>query len=245
MKKKLRFLSLIVFAAVMLVPLLANAQLVLRPPFALEGRYPGSAQHLGFTKGNLLLLGANITPSTGCTITTATATNGVVYNLTHYPTDILPNNVIVWPMPLFDPELHLGVWEIYAEDSCGNSDTAWTHNFDKGGVMPYVKDIQASGDPLTPTITWKAPKADHIPDFCATQYRLRLLKASNDQFHMSGRLDDPEYTIPPGVLTAADIADTWVRIEHRCRDFSDDWGLEARSETFRHLEDLLMEANGF
>jgi len=217
-------------------------------PFAFADRFPGNAQHLGFSKGNLLALGATIIPSAGCPIVEATATNldnGEKYDLNL----LVPGPFGIWnyqvsPLPLFDPELHLGQWEIYAKDECDNEASAKTHNFDKGGVMPYVKDVRASEYSLTPTITWKPPKAENIPDFCITQYRLRLLTAGRDQFHRSPRLDIPEYTIPAGVLTVDDIPYTWVRIEHRCLDDADG-GIELKSETFRPLQDLLMEANGF
>ena len=215
-------------------------------PFAFADRFPGNAQHLGFSKGNKLALGATIVPN-GCTIELATATNGVEdYELTHTPLSFGLNNWQVVPLPLFDPTLHLGVWTITVKHNCGSDVSETTHNFDQGGVMPYVKDIQASGDPLTPTISWRPPKAKKIPDFCYTQnqYRLRLLKANN-QFYRSPATTTPSVSIPEGVLTAPDIPDTWVRIEHRCIDYLDDGGLELRSETFRPLQELLNNANGF
>ena len=251
MKKNFRFLSLVLFAAVMLVPLSANALCVTPPriyPYAFVDTFPGSAQHLGFPKGNMLALGADIIPADGCEIAQATAMlngNGLVYELTLVaPGPWAANNWQVSPMPFFEED-HRGFWEIYAIDDSGNTATAWTHNFDKGdtlGDMPYLEDVRAVGDPLAPTITWRPPEAENIPDFChgighprPPHYRVRLLTASNDQFHRSGRLWDPQYTVPPGVLTD-DISEIWVRIEHRCQEI--DYGLELRSETFRPLQDL-------
>jgi hypothetical protein len=240
----------------MLIPLSANAQCDTPPtiwPDAFVDTFPDNAQPLGFTPGNLLTLGATIIPAEGCEISNPSATLGdLEYKLTLIaPGPWCANCWYVSPMPLFDPMDHLGVWTISVEHTCGdvvNVCTSETHNFDKGdtlGVMPYLKDVRASGDPLAPTITWRPPETENIPDFCygighprPPHYKVRLLTASNDQFYRSDRFWDTEYTIPLGVLTVDDIPNTWVRIEHRCQDA--DYGLELRSETFRPLQDLYL-----
>ena len=258
MKKNHRFLSLIVFAAVMLGPLLANAQPTINWPFAFSDWFPNKARHAGFTTGIKLTLGADIIPSDGCTITTATATNrisGKIYNLTYTPIPAFAqNNWQVVPVPQLDPEIHLGDWKIYVEEYCPSDDLyydadAWTPVLHAEEVMPCVRGLRASVDPenpLTPTIKWKRPSDNRIPDFCnPTKLRnnLRLLTDPNDQFHRSPHCFDPEcsYIIPEGLLTPELIPLTWVRIEFRCYDND---GLELRSNTFKHLQDLLGDANG-
>lgn len=252
MRKKLRFLSLILFATVMLVPLSANAQTppTIMFPYSFVDTFPGNAQHLGFTKGNLFFLGATIYPGTYeiSSVTARNLTTNETVTLTQlHIGPIGTNNYELQPEPFFDPNSHMGIWEIEALDVGGNSALAQTHDLDKEAVMPYVKEILASGDVLTPKITWRPPKHKHIPDFCLDSvYRVRLLTAFDDQFHRSFTLVEPVYIIPPGVLTYEIIPYTWVRIEHRCNDVDElpFPGLELRSETFRPLQDLLMEADG-
>ena len=58
-------------------------------------------------------------------------------------------------MPAFDPEKHSGVWEVVVTDEQGNAVNAQTHDLDIVGIdnWPDVIDVQASGEPLTSTIS--------------------------------------------------------------------------------------------
>lgn len=256
MKKNLRLLCLILFTAVMLVPLLADAQstpLEIEFPFAFNNTFPGSSQHLGFPKGNVLSLGAYVIPGRDedgnlIPIDTVTATNlytGVELELISISVSIYYGMYLAFPWPTFNSDDHMGVWEITAEDEDGNVAVAWTHELNMEGVMPSVKDVQASGNPLAPTITWRAPKDENVPEGCRVRYILRLLKDSSNQFYQSPTLVTTSCNIPPNVLKYEDLIDTYVRIQCRCLDEADlehPVPIELAAETFRPLQDLLFEA---
>jgi hypothetical protein len=223
-------------------------------PFAFKDRFPGSSQHLGFQKGELLMVGAFIQPDDN-PITEVTATNlssGLeLYLFSPNIGTILSGAYFPVPLPPFNMDYHLGIWEIRVEDEEGNVVHAQTHDLDKTETMPYVKDIQASGDPLAPTISWRAPKQKDVPEWCEVHYRVRLLKYADDQFYASSPTTATFIEIPAGFLAPEDIIDTYVRIECRGIDFNE-WEyfqppyyphpLEIRSETFRPLIDLIYEA---
>jgi hypothetical protein len=153
-------------------------------------------------------------------------------------TDIL---VLLWPFPPFDPSTHRGVWEIKIKDEKGNEASARTHRLDKVAMMPYVRDIKASGNALAPVITWAAPKQDEIPTQCKIRYVVRLLKDMNNQIYISKPpTSDLKQQIPEGVLKPENVPDTYVRIESQCLD-ADDMDhavpVELKSETFRSLKE--------
>jgi len=246
MKKRTLFV-LPLFILLVLVSFPANADIVISFPFAFSDQFPGNSQPLGFNKGNLLSVGAFVISDYPISSVTAeNLSSGLVLEATAADLGpVFPNLYTVLPLPLFNPEEHLGVWLITAVDVYENSANAQTHELDKEAIMPYAKEIMAFGDPLTPTITWKEPKEKFIPEWCILQYRIRLLTDSADQFYRSLPITYPfEHTIPLGVLTAEDFYDTWVRLESSCLDENDlsyPVPTEIRSETFRYLPDLLLE----
>lgn len=228
-----------------------------RYPFAFFDRFPGNAYHLGFKKGPGVgfQVGAMVYPG-DAPLTSVTASNlntGVKVEMESVSLPIKPG---MWSYSApWSPEDHRGIWEIMAKDEAGNEATVETHELDMDAVMPFVKEMRASGDPLAPTISWRPPKdkdMEDIPEECRLSYVVRLLKAADNQFWQSGGTTSLSVTIPEGVLETEDLFDTWVRIEFRCfdeRDYGDFtppyWvlPLELRSETFRPLYDLIYEAD--
>lgn len=249
MKNRCILKTLSLFSLFALVSIPANAEISISSPSAFVNRFPGNSQHLGFDKGNLLALFAFITSD--APLMEVTATN-LASGLVLYPTALEIGGIFsslyqVFPLPPFNPDQHLGIWEFKAEDEGGNVASAWTHDLDKEAIMPYVKGIIAYGDPFTPTVTWREPKEKFIPEWCVLQYRLRLLTSSDDQFYRSSIITGPlSHTIPEGVITDENFYDTWVRIEFLCLDEADiaepePDSIELKSDTFRPLSDLLSE----
>ena len=190
MKKKFFFLPLSILITLILVSFPANANdIQIRYPFVFTDRFPGSVQQLGFPKGIVLQIGAYIysaldEDNNPIPITRVTAENldtGDELELYSLSLPIFEGVYINSPIPL-NPDYHMGVWRIGVEDEAGNLASANTHDLDIDGAMPYVKDIQASGDPLAPIITWRGPKEKRIPESCFVRYRIRLLKNFDDIF---------------------------------------------------------------
>jgi hypothetical protein len=221
--------------------------ITIKEPFVFVDRFPDESKQLGFTPGNVLQVGAFVTPGDS-PITEATARSldtGLVLKLTSRQTGTIYTDILFlhWPFPPFDPSAHKGVWEIRVKDEKGNEAVAKTHRLDKVGTMPYVKNIRASGNPVAPIITWTAPNKEEIPKTCKTMYVVRLLKDIGNQFYKSKTpTDDPKEQIPEGVLKPENAADTYVRIETQCLD-TDDMDhpvpTELKSETFRPLKEAL------
>jgi hypothetical protein len=136
----------------------------------------------------------------------------------------------------------MGIWEIRAVDEKGREAVAKTHRMDKDGDMPFVEELEASGDPLAPTISWKAPNEKDIPQGLTVRYVVRLLKNINDQLYRSDSMSNTQYQIPKGKIKSEDLSDLYIRIECQGHD-KDDSGhsfpLEIRSETIRSLNDAL------
>ena len=108
--------------------------------------------------------------------------------------------------------------------------------------MPYVKDIKASGNPLAPTITWMAPREEDIPEGCAVEYEVRLLKDFNNQYYLASSITDTKHRIRKGRIKSEDLSDIYIRINYWCFDADDkDHPLpyEASSNTFRLLKEAL------
>lgn len=214
--------------------------------FVFADRYPDEAEPLGFCKGNVVQVGAVIKPG-DTPITEATAKNldtGLVLKLAprqHGP--IHTNLFLHRPFPPLDPSKHLGVWEIRVKDEKGNEAVAKTHRLDKVGEIPYVRNIKASGNPLAPMITWDALVEKDYPAECKIKYKVRLLKAADNQFYMSKKpLSDTKEQISEGFLKSEDIPNTYVRIETQCWDTDDKdhpVPIELKSETFRPLKEAL------
>jgi hypothetical protein len=209
-------------------------------------RFPDEVGSLGFPTGNLVQIGAFITPGDS-SITEVTAKNldtGLSLKLIKHEvgaiyTDLLYDNM---PFPPIDPSKHKGVWEIKSRDEKGNEAVAKTHRLDKVGKMPYVKNIKASGNPLAPMITWSAPEKDY-PAECKIRYQVRLLKNIHSQIYKSEKMSsEPKEQIPEGILKSEDIPDTYVRVECQCWDTDEEDSsapLEIRSNTFRPLKEAL------
>jgi hypothetical protein len=250
MKNRCILKTLSLFSLFVLVSIPANADVSILIPSVFVDRFPGNSQHLGFDKGNLLAVFALITSDDPLIeVTARNRRSGLVL----YPTALEIGGIFsglyqVFPLPPFNPDKHLGEWEIAVFDGDGNElATAVTHNLDKEAIMPYVKEIIAYGDPFAPTVTWREPKEKFIPEWCVLQHRLRLLTSSDDQFYRSSIINDPlSHTIPEGLITEENFYDTWVRIEFSCLDendlpVSEPVSTELKSETFRPLSDLLSE----
>jgi len=220
----------------------------IRIPFAYADHFSADAESLGWPRtGNLFLVGALVVPGDS-PISEATARNldtglflklnqlkiGAVYKILLYQST---------PIPYFDPSKHNGVWEIRIKDESGKIAIAKTHRLDKEEAMPFVRNIQASGDQLAPTITWDAPKKENVPAECELRYQVRLIKHVSAQFYKSKKpQSDTKHKIPEGFLKPEDIADTLIRIECRCLE-TDEKGnakpLKLRSETFQSLKEAL------
>ena len=242
MKKEAILLTLCLFFA-MVVNALSAYKITIKYPFAFKDRFQAGAQQLGFPEGNVLQLGCFIEPAdspikeviiknldTGL-ILTATPAN---------PGNIMPGGLYqVQPMPPFNPEKHMGVWEIRVKDEKGNEATAKTHKMDIKGEMPYVEGLKASGDPLAPVITWSPPK--NLPEGIQVKYRIRLLTDGNNQFFRSGDIFDTTYEIPQGQIKSDDLSNIYIRIECRGLDKNDFHSvpLEFQSDTFMPLKEAL------
>ena len=61
-------------------------------------------------------------------------------------------------------------------------------------------------------ITWDAPVEKDYPSECKIKYRVRLLKAADNQFYRSKKLlSDTKEQIPEGFLKPEDIPITYVK----------------------------------
>jgi hypothetical protein len=245
MKKLILMPLFLVIALAMVTPNTYAA--TIKYAFVFINQFPDEAEPLGFPTGNVLHLGAFITPGDS-SITEVTAKNldtGLDLKLTRLDvgpiyTDLLYETIPYLP---FDPSKHKGVWEIKVKDEKGNEAVAKTHRLDKVGKMPYVGDIKASGNPLAPTITWTAPDEKDYPAECKIKYKVRLLKNHRSQLYKSKKgLSDTKEQIPEGFLKSEDIPDIYVRIECQCWDTDEEdssMPLELRSQTFRPLKEAL------
>jgi hypothetical protein len=244
MKKLILIPLFLVIAMAMIAP--NTYATTIKFAFVFVDRFPDEVESIGFTTGNVVQVGALITPGDS-SITEVTAKNldtGLVLKLTQLTTGTIYKNLLYefTPFPQLDPSKHLGVWEIRVKDEKGNETVAKTHRLDKVGEMPYVSNIKASGNPLAPMITWSAPEKDYPPE-CKIKYKVRLLKTSRSQFDKSKKgLSDTKEQIPEGFLKPEDIPDTYVRIETQCWDTDDTdqpVPIELKSETFRPLKEAL------
>lgn len=216
--------------------------------FVFANHFPADAESLGWSRtGNLLQVGAFIVPGDS-PIKEVTAKNldtGLVLKLNQIKLGPIYKDLLyeATPFPYVDPSKHNGVWEIRVVDESGKEAVAKTHKLDKEGVMPLVRNIQASGNQLAPTITWDAPAMEDIPAGCEIRYQVRLIKHVRAQFYKSKKpQSDTKHEIPVGFLKPEDIAETLIRIECQCLDADvkeDTKPLELRSETFQSLKEAL------
>lgn len=215
--------------------------------FVFIDRFPEESQKLGFDPGHVVQVGA-IVKAGESPIIDATATNldnGMVLKLasrnigTIYKNQLFLHN----PFPPFDPDKHLGTWEVRIKDEEGKVSVAKTHRLDKMDKLPYVTNVKASGNPLAPMITWNALDQNQYPADCNLKYKVRLLKSNVEQFYATKKgTSETKDQIPEGILKQEDIADTYVRIETQCWDTADKdqpVPVELKSETFKPLAKAL------
>ena len=208
--------------------------------FVFIDRFPVEARQLGFTPGDVVQVGA-IVKVGDSPIVDATATNldtGLKLNLASRDIGSIYKNVLLLhnPFPPFNPERHLGTWEVKVKDAKGNEAIAKTHRLDKAASLPYVKNIRASGNSLAPMITWNALDPNEYPAECKIKYKVRLLKSNLEQFYATKKATlETKDQIPEGILKPEDFAETYVRIETQCWDTDDKdqpVPVELKSETF-------------
>ena len=243
MKRTIVLLTLCLFYAMVTNAL--SADFIISMPFAFKDRFPPGLQQLGFPEGDVLQLGCFIKPAdspikevtiknldTGLVLTATSMTSG----------DILSGLYMVYPMPSFDLNRHMGVWEIRVIDEKGNEETAKTHKLDIKGEMPYIEGLKASGNPLAPTITWSAPNEKDIPQGAAVRYSVRLLTDGDHQIYRSRPSSLTIHHIPEGVIKSEDLSKIYVRVQCQGWDKNDHehtFPLELQSQTFMPLKEAL------
>ena len=249
------FIKSFAICAFTLVSTSANA-VEIQVPYAFIDRFPEIAKNLGFEPGTRLSIGALVLPGDSPIASVMIKNLDTGETLTATSAESMSNifaegkkRPILWdvtPMPAFDAAKHTGVWEVTVKDEKGNEAIAKTHNIDKVAEMPFLEGFSATGNPLSPTITWSAPSEKDIPAGCDTEYRVRLLKHSDTQLHRSKALKEMKYAVPEGILKNDDMPDTYVRVEFTCADQDDkDYAapVETRSETFVPLKALVSGSN--
>ena len=217
--------------------------------FVFIDRFPEEARPLGFDPGDVLQVGA-LVKAGDSPIVDATATNldsGLVLKLSSRNIGAIYKDVLLIhnPFPNFNPNQHLGIWQIRVKDERGNESVAKTHRLDKADQLPYVTNIKATGDPLAPLVTWSAPDQSQYPSDCKIKYKVRLLKSNLEQFYATKKgTSETRDQIPEGVLKSDDIAKTYIRVETQCWDTAvtnQPVPVELNSETFRPLAEALKQ----
>jgi hypothetical protein len=243
MKKINSLIMLVLLVLFGAVPFTVQAVEIINT-FVFLNQFSENSVSLGFPKERVIQVGAFVKAG-DTNIKEVTAVNlesGVTLNamLMGGLSKILPNMYLVDPMPVFDPNKHLGIWEFRVKDDESKVSSAKTHKLDKIEVMPYVEDIKVSGHPLSPEVSWKQPK--NIPKGCNVLYVVRLLKDYRNQVYRSGDLRDTVHVIPEGKMKQEDLDNAYVRIECQCIDSGEPekpLSLELRSDTFISLKEAL------
>jgi len=244
MKQKAVLLTLCLIFAIVANALAAD-KIIIKIPFAFQDRFQEGSQKLGFPEGDVLQVGCLIKPA-GSPIKEVTIKNldtGLV--LTASPQNIggiWSGLYLVYPMPSFDPDKHMGVWEIRVKDEKGNEATAKTAKLSLKGKMPYLEGLKASGNPLAPMILWSPPNDKDLPHGAAVRYRVRLLKNSDNQFYKSKIITDTSYQIPEGTIKDEDLSKIYVRVECQGWDKNNKehpMPLSLQSQTFMTLKEAL------
>ena len=256
--KQRRFFSAIFFSSLLLMWQVSTdaREMTTKWPFAFVDDFPENSASLGFDAGRRFALGVFVTLGDSPVKEVTFRNLGTGSSLVGSPLESVskifaeksdkPVLFQVMPMPAFEPERHKGVWEATITDDAGNIIADRTHHLDIVGSFPFVQDVKATGDALTPSISWAIPDATLIPDRCETNFRVRLLKSLDTQLHRSEKLSLPEYTVPDGVLDDGDVADTYVRVQFTCTDRGEaehSAPEEIRSETFVPLSTLVSAGN--
>lgn len=243
MKRTVALLISCLSIAMVTNPLLAD-EFIISTPFAFQERFPGDLEQVGFSEGNFLQVGCFIKPA-GVPIKEITVKNlDTGLTLKASPVNIgdaFLGLYQVFPQPVFDPEKHVGVWEVRVKDQAGNETTEKTHKLDIKGKIPFVKGLKASGKPLSPTITWNAPAENALPQGVKIMYQIRLLKAGN-QFYRSSGTTLTAQTIPEGIIKAEDLSKIYVRVQCQGWDQNDNehfLPLELQSSTILPLKEIM------
>jgi len=253
MKSRVAAVTLLAFTFVLIAAVASAKEMTTKWPFAFVEQFPGIVDQLGLKSGNRLSIGIFVIQgdSPVKSVTMRNLKSGETLEVPSADTisglfsaDESPPILYNFdPMPLFDPEKHTGLWEVTVTDEEGNTVVDKTHNLDKTDELPFVRDLRVSGDPLSPTVTWKEPDPEAVPSWCRKEYRVRLFKDIDTQLHRSDPLSEGKYEVPEGLLKNKDIADTYIRVEFTCYDNEDkdhSLPLERRSETLELLQDLLI-----
>lgn len=222
-----------------------SAEFIISNAFAFHERFPDGAQQIGLPEGNVLQVGCFIKPA-GSPIKEITVTN-LDTGLVLKPSPVNPGAIVsglylVFPMPAFDPGKHLGVWEFRVKDQSEKETTEKTHKLNIKKEMPFVEAVKATGDPLSPTLKWKAPPETDIPEGVKIRYRVRLLTAGNKQFYRSGGTSLTEHSIPEGIIKTENLSKTYVRIQCQGWDANDSehfFPLELQSSTILPLKEIM------
>jgi hypothetical protein len=243
MKKKVLLLTLCLFFT-MVINALSADEITIKFPFAFMDRFPDGTQQLGFPEGDVFQVGCFIKPADSPIkeVTVKNLDTGLALKATPVIVgDIFSGLYQVDPMPAFDPNKHMGVWEIRVKDEKGNEAVAKTHKMDMKGKMPYLEGLKASGNPLAPTLTWSAPNEKDIPQGANVRYQVRLLKDNNNQLYRSSTFET-NFQIPEGVIKSEDLSKIYVRVGCQGWDKNDSehpFPLELNSQTFMPLKEAL------
>lgn len=243
MKRTIAVLILCMSVAMVTNPLLAD-EFIISTPFAFQERFPGGIEQIGFSEGNFLQVGCFIKPA-GAPIKEITVKNldmGLVLKASPVnPGEAFSGLYQVFPMPVFNPEKHMGVWEITVKDQAGNETTEKTHKLDIKGKMPFVEGVKATGEQLSPTITWNAPGENEMPKGVKIRYQVRLLKEGN-QFYRSGGTTLTAHSVPKDIIKSEDLSKIYVRVQCQGWDQNDKehfLPLELQSSTILTLKEIM------
>jgi hypothetical protein len=211
------FMVVLISALFLLAPSIqAEEEIIIKMPFAFQDKFQEVSQDLGWRKGKVLQLGCLIKPADSPIkeVTIENLSTGAVYTPSQLKVGAIWSGLyIVDPMPPFDPSKHLGVWKIKAIDEKGNQAVAKTHKLDNYGELPYVKNIKATGNHLSPLVTWSALNDKDIPTNIFIHYQVRLLTDMKNQLHKSKQFDNTEYQIPENIIKKEDLSKIYIRVD--------------------------------
>lgn len=246
MKQIAILVALCLFFVIVTNALSEEDKIEIKLSWAFMNRFQPESQHLGTPEGNVLQAGCMVKPA-GSPIKEVTVKNldtGLV--LTAQPVDagkIWSGLYEVFPMQPFDPSKHMGVWEISVIDEKGNKAMVKTNKLDIKGVMPFLENVKASGNPLAPMISWSAPNEKDLPQGVAVRYRVRLLTDFMNQFYRSQIITTTTHQIPEGTIKSEeDLSKIYIRIECQGWDKNDKVHpspLDLSSQTFKPLNKAL------
>ena len=207
-------------------------------------RFQPGLQQLGTPEGNVIQVGCIIKPADSPIkeVTVKNLDSGLVLTIPPLNVGKIWSGVYEMPWSPFDPSKHMGVWEFRAIDEKGNEATVKTHKLDMKGEMPYLEGLKASGNPLTPTISWSAPNENDVPQGAIVKYRVRLLKDMNNQFYKSKIIANTSLQIPEGNIKSEELSEIYIRVECQGWDKNEKEHpvpIDLMSQTFIPLKEAL------